>query len=101
MKQRVKWLFCAMLAVVAMLCLTATLAKLGVPDIAARKTDEYLVRGYEGLVYVYRLPDTRKPLYVLESAADALNAARRAELALGMRAADDDELREILEDIKS
>ena len=101
MKQRVKWLFCAMLAVVAMLCLTATLAKLGVANTAARSPDEYLVRGYEGLVYVYRLPDTRKPLYVLESAADAQRAARRAELALGVRAADDDELREILEDIKS
>ena len=101
MKQRVKWLFCVMLAVVAMLCLTATMAKLGVLDASARSADEYLVRSYAGQVYVYRLPDTRKPLYVLNGAADAQRAARRAELALGVRAADDGELREILEDIKS
>ncbi len=90
-----------MLAVVAMLCLTATMAKLGVLNASARSEDEYLVRSYEGLVYVYRLPDTRKPLYVLQTAADELPTARRAELALGVRAADDDELREILDNLES
>lgn len=85
---RVKIFFCAALAVVAVLCLVATLADIGALEVSAAARSEYLLRSRDGVVCVYRLPNRREPVLVSAVETASLSPAQRAELAGGMGAAD-------------
>ena len=86
--QRLKVLFCALLAVVAVLCLVATLADIGALDAAAGGREEYLLRSRDGHICVYRLPDSRTPVLVSDVRTDSLPASERARFADGVGAQD-------------
>ncbi len=86
--QRLKVMFCALLAVVAVLCLVATLADIGALDAAAGERVAYLLRSDNGRVCVYRLPDSRTPVLLSDVWEDALPAGEQARYAVGVGAAD-------------
>lgn len=101
MGRRLKWMFCALLAAAALLCLVATMADIGVLQTMARGREEYMLRQSGGYVCVYRLPNTRTPLFVTDISAQSLPAAKRAELAMGIGAADYGEMRTMLDNLGS
>jgi len=96
---KIKLLLLAMLAAAALLCLTATLVSIGALDGTVRGGKEYLVRERDGLVCVYRLPDTVTPLFVSDVRPETLPARMRAGLVLGIAAEDYSELRSILQNM--
>lgn len=85
---KLKVFFCAALAVVAVLCLVATLADIGALDVNAAGRDEYLLRSRSGVVCMYRLPNRREPVFVSEIKTEQLSPPERARLASGIGAAD-------------
>lgn len=88
MWHKLKVFFCAALAVVAILCLVATLADIGALEVSAAAQSEYLLRSHDGVVCVYRLPNRRDPVLVSDVNTTRLTSAERTELAAGIRAAD-------------
>lgn len=99
--QKLKVFFCAALAVVAVLCLVATLADIGALEVSASARSEYLVQSRGGELVVYRLPNRREPVFVSDVDPAALSPTERAETASGIGAADYAEALAILERLGS
>lgn len=85
---KLKVFFCAALAVVAVLCLVATLADIGALEVSASARSEYLVQSRGGVVCVYRLPNRREPVFVSDIETDSLSPDERVQTAAGIGAAD-------------
>lgn len=99
--RRVKVFFCAALAMVAVLCLVATLADIGALEVSASARDEYLLRCRDGVVCVYRLPNRREPVLISDVRSASLPPTQRAELTAGVGAADYAEALALLETLGS
>lgn len=98
---KLKVFFCAALAVVAVLCLVATLADIGALEVNASAQSEYLLRDRGGVVCVYRLPNRRDPVLVSSTQTSSLPPGERTQACAGIHAADYAEALALLEQLGS
>ena len=101
MKNKIKVMLCAVLAVAAVLSLLATLAGIGALDVSAAAEGQYLLCQREGYVAVFCLPERSEPMTVTDIRVATLPAADRKALAAGIPAGDPEELLALLEDLSS
>lgn len=97
MKLKVKIALCVLLAVFAVISLTAVLGSLGVIPVSAAG-QSYMLREYDGFIGVFSPADAETPMTVTDIRVRALPLGDQIELRAGVNVSDYGAVVRLLED---